>query len=325
MPMVELNNLSVTYKTKQRHVTAVDRVSLTIDERDSIGIVGESGSGKSTLAMAILRLLPEQAAEVTGEVQFNGTDLLSLNESELARLRWTELAVVFQKSMSALSPVHRIGAQMSDIYRMHETKVSKREARSRMVALLRMVNLPERVYDLYPHELSGGMMQRVAIALSLMHQPKLLILDEATTALDVVTQGQILNEMLELERKLGITRIMITHDMSVVASACNKVAVMYAGRIVETGLVKQVLTHPLHPYTQGLLRSIPSFTGEKENVRGIPGSIPDLALLPTGCIFASRCDHAVELCRQVNPDETVFQQGHRVACHLVGGELAHAH
>ena len=321
MPILEVRNLSVAYTTKNRRIAAVQGVSLEIEERDAVGIVGESGSGKSTLAMAMLRLLPKNGAEVRGEVLLNGTDLLALPEDKLSKLRWKELAVVFQKSMNSLSPVHRIGTQMADVYRLHESSASKKEAKRRIVELLEMVNLPERVYKLYPHELSGGMMQRVAIALSLMHHPRLLILDEATTALDVVTQGQILEEMMELERKLGITRLMITHDMSVVATSCNKVVVMYAGQVVEAGLVKDVLTKPAHPYTQGLLRSIPSFDGEKSNIRGIPGSIPALDVPLAGCAFAERCEFAAASCRTSKPQLAELPDRRQVACHLRGGEI----
>lgn len=319
MPIVEVKNLNVTYTAGGRQVAAVRGVSLEIEERDAVGIVGESGSGKSTLAMAILRLLPKGVARVGGEVLLDGTDLLALSEEQLSGIRWKKLAAVFQKSMNALSPVHKIGAQMTDIYGLHATGLSKRDAKRRIVELLATVNLPERVYGLYPHELSGGMMQRVAIALSLMHRPKLLILDEATTALDVVTQGQILEEMMELERRLGITRIMITHDISVVAFSCNKVAVMYAGEIVESGLVKDVLAAPVHPYTQGLLKSIPSFDGEKRLVRGIPGSVPALGAPATGCAFADRCEHAGDRCRTSKPDPVQLPNRRIVACHLTGG------
>lgn len=212
---------------------------------------------------------------------------------------------------------------MSDIYRIHENQTSKFEVKKKMVSLLEMVNLPQRVYELYPHELSGGMMQRVSIALSLMHHPKLLILDEATTALDVVTQGQILAEIKELEQNLNLTRIMITHDMSVVASACKKVAVMYAGHILEFGDVKDILANPMHPYTQGLLKSIPTFKGEKQNIRGIAGSLPDLSVPVQGCIFANRCEYATDVCWKVRPSDEYLSSNHRVACHLVGG-MEHA-
>ncbi|MDP4095268.1 ABC transporter ATP-binding protein [Paenibacillus sp. P96] len=325
MTLLQIRNLSVVYHNGSRTVTAVNGVTLDVEEQDSVGIVGESGSGKSTLAMALLRLLPGRTAKVEGEVLFGGQPLLELGERELSCLRWKELAVVFQKSMNSLSPVHRIGTQMADVYRLHEheTRLSKKQVRERIIKLLESVRLPARVYDLYPHELSGGMMQRVSIALGLMHRPRLLILDEATTALDVVTQGQILREMMELEQELRLARIMITHDMSVVAAACKKVAVMYAGHLVEFGPVQDVLRHPLHPYTQGLLRSLPSFKGAKDHIRGIPGSLPDLSSPLQGCVFADRCEHAMPICRQAQPVDTAYSGSRRVACHLIGGE-AHA-
>lgn len=323
MSILEVRNLTVAFHMKEKKVTAVNDVSFLIEEQDSIGIVGESGSGKSTLAMAILQLLPRRITKTEGEVFLEGSDLFKLTNEQLAKLRWKEMAVVFQKSMNALSPVHKIGTQMSDIYRIHESQVSKQEVKKKMISLLEMVNLPNRIYDLYPHELSGGMMQRVAIALSLMHHPKLLILDEATTALDVVTQGQILTEIKELEQNLNLTRMMITHDMSVVASSCKKVAVMYAGHILEFGNVKDILANPLHPYTEGLLKSIPTFKGKKQNIRGIPGSLPDLSAPVKGCVFANRCEYAKEICSEAKPVDEVFSNHHRVACHLVGG-MKHA-
>ncbi|MDF1507245.1 ABC transporter ATP-binding protein [Robertmurraya sp. DFI.2.37] len=323
MSILEIKNLTVTFHTKDKITRAVNNISLSVEEQDSIGIVGESGSGKSTLVMAILQLLPKRIARIEGEVILDGNNLFHCTDEQIRRIRWRDLAVVFQKSMNALSPVHKIGTQMSDIYRIHESKISKKELKEKMISLLEMVNLPPRVYELYPHELSGGMMQRVSIALSLMHNPKLLILDEATTALDVVTQGQILSEIKELEKELNLTRIMITHDMSVVASACKKVAVMYAGNILEFGYVKDVLVNPLHPYTQGLLKSIPTFKGEKKNIRGIAGALPDLSVPIQGCIFANRCEFATDICYQIKPTEELLSGNHRVACHLVGG-MEHA-
>ena len=225
--ILTVKDLNVTYINKTRRVMAVRRASFSIDKGDSLGIVGESGSGKSTLAMALLRLHPK-STEITGEALFDGKDLFSISEAEMNELRWMKLAVVFQKAMNALSPVHRISTQIEDIYRVHCPNASGEEIQERAMELLKLVNLPPRVYRLYPHEMSGGMLQRVAIAISLLHHPQLLIFDEATTALDVVTQGQILREILEMEKTLETTRIMITHDMSVVATTCNKVAVMYA-------------------------------------------------------------------------------------------------
>ncbi|MDZ5472319.1 ABC transporter ATP-binding protein [Bacillus sp. 31A1R] len=321
MPILQVKNLNVTYQTKNKQITAVNKVNFSINEQDSIGIVGESGSGKSTLAMAILRLLPNRIATVEGEVYLNGKDFLKLSDEELTKKRWKEIAVVFQKAMNALSPVHKIGSQMVDIFQIHDKQLSKKEIKNRMIDLLEMVNLPPRVYNLYPFELSGGMLQRVSIAISLMHNPKLLILDEATTALDVVTQGQILENIMELEKNFNTTRMMITHDMSVVASSCKKVVVMYGGHILESGLVKDVLKNPKHPYTKGLLESLPSFTGEKNNIRGIPGSLPDLSSPMKGCVFANRCEHVMDICREKLPSEVALPGEHKISCHLIGGEL----
>ncbi len=321
MALLSIKNLSVTYHSAGRQVRALRGVTFDIKEGESIGIVGESGSGKSTMIMALLRLLSKNSAEITGEVLFDGKELISLDDEELFKMRWEEMALVFQKSMNALSPVHKIGVFMCDIYRIHKQDISKKDARKRIEELLALVNLPPRVYDLYPHELSGGMMQRVSIALSLMFNPKLLILDEATTALDVVTQSQILKEIVALEEKLGITRMMITHDMSVVASSCKNVAVLYAGCLLELGSTQEVLVEPLHPYTQGLIKSFPVFgKGAHQPLQSISGSLPDLASPPEGCIFAPRCDRACDICRQSVPQLRDYGQGRFAACHFVGGE-----
>lgn len=318
--VLEVKNLSVTYHNKTRSVYAVRNVSFSIGQGDSLGIVGESGSGKSTLAMAILRLLPERSTKVTGECLFQGKELLRLDDASLRALRWKELSVVFQKAMSALSPVHRISTQIEDIYRVHEPKAARQEIREQALKLFKMVGLPERVYRLYPHEMSGGMLQRVAIAISLLHSPQLLIFDEATTALDVVTQGQILEEVVRLEESLHTTRIMITHDMSVVSASCTKTAVMYAGQMMEIGKTADVLKRPMHPYTQGLLRSFPTLTGERRELESIPGSLPDLSVQQPGCIFAPRCPYADERCRASQPPNTQAEDGRVVSCWRYGGE-----
>lgn len=322
MALLEIKDFNVTYKMKDKEVYAVQDASLEVEEQDAIGIVGESGSGKSTMAMGILRLLPK-TAQVEGEALFEGRDLLTMSVDELSKVRWNEIAVVFQKSMNALSPVHKIGKQLEDVYLIHRPGTPKKEIKDRIYELFRIVNLSDRVYELYPHELSGGMMQRISIALSLIMNPKLLVMDEATTALDVVTQSQILREIMQLQNKLKLTRLMITHDVSVVSSTCNKVVVMYAGRIMEKGYVTDVLVNPKHPYTQGLLKSFPSFHGEKTDLRGIPGSLPDLSVRPEGCVFAPRCPYATEKCRAELPQlVTVGEESQKwqVACHLIGGE-----
>ena len=320
MALLDIQHVNITYHVGPKNVYAVQDANLTVEPQDAVGIVGESGSGKSTLAMGILRLLSERIATIEGKALFEGDDLLSLTTEELNKRRWTDISVVFQKSMNALSPVHRIGKQMEDVYRIHRPQESKEAAKKRVIDMLKVVNLPERVYRSFPHELSGGMMQRVSIALSLLFNPKLLVLDEATTALDVVTQGQILKEIMALQDQFNLTRIMITHDVSVVASTCNKIAVMYAGRMLEVGSVKDVLVNPKHPYTQGLLKSFPSFTGAREELRGIPGSLPDLSVYPTSCVFAPRCPYATEKCRQELPQMKTVGDHWQAACHLLGGE-----
>lgn len=249
-----------------------------------------------------------------------GQEILGLSKEELNKLRWKDISVVFQKSMNTLSPIHKIGEQMEDIYRVHKEKATKEEVKARVNKLFKLVNLSERVYSLYPHELSGGMLQRTSIALGLLHEPSLIILDEATTALDVVTQGQILREIKKLEEEINMTRIMITHDMSVVASSCKKVAVMYAGRMMEMGNVREVLTNPIHPYTQGLIEAFPALKGEKEKLIGIPGSLPNLSERFEGCIFAPRCSKAQDICRKTRPEYRNIKDGHAVACHFAKEE-----
>lgn len=318
--VLDVKNLSVTYKNKSKSVYAVREASFSIDQGDSMGIVGESGSGKSTMAMALLRLLPAKKTMTEGEALFLGQDLLHLSDEELNKLRWKNVSVVFQKAMNSLSPVHRIGDQIEDIYRIHEPEATRRQAHEQATKMLSLVNLNERVYRLYPHELSGGMLQRVMIAVSLLHEPDLLIMDEATTALDVVTQGQILSELRKMESELKTSRIIITHDISVVSSSCNKIAVMYAGSLLESGLVSDVLTKPAHPYTKGLLSAFPPLRSKRAVLESIPGFLPDMAVKHEGCIFAPRCPEAVERCGTAVPARVDLGNGHYAACHLVEGE-----
>ena len=317
MAILSLKDVSVTYHSSDKEVHAINHITLDVEENESLGIVGESGSGKTTLIMAILRLLNERSSTVTGEALLEGEDLISMSPERLSEIRWTKMAIVFQKAMNALSPVHKIGHFISDLYRVHEPEASKEEVRRRIEECLELVNLPKRVFDLYPHELSGGMLQRVSIAMSLILDPKLLVMDEATTALDVVTQNQILSEIMRLEEGRGITRIMITHDMSVVATTCKKVAVLYAGSLMEVGPVEEVLVDPVHPYTRGLVDSFPTFTVDThEPLKSIAGSLPDLANLPAGCVFAARCPKATEICFREAPEMKQYGPRHTAACHM---------
>lgn len=317
--ILKLRDVNVTYHNKKKQVYAVKNAEFSIFKGDSLGIVGESGSGKSTLAMALLRLHNEKAVRVEGMAEFEGKNLLTLTQEEMNEIRWSGISVVFQKAMNSLSPVHRISTQVEDIYHIHEPDAGKEEIRERMIYLLKLVNLPERVYSLYPHEMSGGMLQRIAIAVSLLHNPKLVIFDEATTALDVVTQGQILEEVVQMEKEMDMTRMMITHDMSVVAASCNKVAVMYAGEFMEIGYVKDIFKDPMHPYTQGLLASFPSLKGGNKKLSAIPGFLPDLSKECSGCIFAPRCPKATEECRKRKPGQAETADGRMVRCILYEG------
>jgi len=318
MIALEVKNLNVQYHTTNRKVHACSDVNFSLQAQESLGIVGESGSGKSTLALAVLRLLPAHIAAVSGSALYRGVDLISVEQEKLNDLRWKKIAIVFQKSMNSLSPVHKISKQMADIFRVHEPEASHKIIRDRIFELFTLVNLSDRVYNLYPHELSGGMMQRISIAVSLLHNPEILIMDESTTALDVVTEGQILSEIMELEKKLNLTRIMITHDISVVASTCKRIAVMYAGCLMEVGDVFDVLVNPKHPYTQALKRSFPNFIGEKTALHGIPGTLPDLTIEAQGCVFAPRCKKATEICVTQRPQCTQIGNNWQVYCHHVG-------
>ena len=312
--MLTVKNLNLYYRTEDRPVWALRHLNFSLDEGKSYGIVGESGSGKTTLAMAILGLLPA-SAQLEGEILFQSKNLVQLPAEEFCALRWTQLAVVFQASMNSFSPVHRVASTFEDIYRSHRPHASKKEIEARAKTLFSLVNLDDWVYRAYPHELSGGMMQRVNIALSLMLEPDLLIMDEATTALDVLTEKQILEELLAIEQKVSLTRIMITHDVSVVASSCQEVLVMYAGSLLEQGPVDHVFSHPYHPYTEGLLSSFPDLSQRGERLKGIPGSLPDLREEGPACPFAERCSHAKELCYKEKPLlRAVTEDGAELSC-----------
>ncbi len=315
MALLEISHLSVDYISAGRAVHAVDDVSLTLAAGGSLGLVGESGSGKSTLGMAVLRLLNDNA-RVRGAARLEGEDLLTMGDARLREVRWRKIAAVFQKSMNSLSPVHRIGMQMADIYRVHHPE-EKKAAMEQVGEALQWVRLPKRVLKLYPHELSGGMMQRVSIALSLLNHPSLVIFDEATTALDVITQGQILKEIARLQQEFRLARIMITHDMAVVAGSCETVAVLYAGRLMEAGPTRAVLSSPMHPYTKGLTGAFPSLYGEGKTLSSIPGRLPDLSTDIPGCVFAPRCPYALARCRRERPPLLGLGGGRQAACFLV--------
>jgi peptide/nickel transport system ATP-binding protein len=314
-PLLEVRDLKVEYLTAKGPVRAVDGVSFSIRPGEIVGLAGESGSGKSTIAHAITRVLHSPAVITGGEVRFRDRDVLAMSDAELARFRWRDVSMVFQSAMNALNPVMTIGDQIIDTIRAHE-QVPKREARERAAALLDVVGIENRRLDAYPHQLSGGMRQRAVIAIALALNPPLMIMDEPTTALDVVVQQEILQQIEELKEKFGFSILFITHDLSLLIEFSDRIAIMYAGEIVETSAADELFTAPLHPYTQGLMNSFPALTGEKRRLTGIPGSPPDMLHPPSGCRFHPRCPLVRPLHTQVAPALREAQPGHFVACHL---------
>lgn len=318
--LLQIKNLKTYFFTGVSPVKSVDGVNLAVDKGQTLGIVGESGSGKSVTSMSIMRLIVHPGKIVDGEIIFEGRDLLKLSEQEMRKIRGNEISMIFQDPMTALNPVFTVGDQIAEVIRLHQ-KVSKKEAMSRAVEMLRIVGIPEpeqRVKQ-YPHEFSGGMRQRAMIAMALACNPKLLIADEPTTALDVTVQAQILRLMKKLQAKYDTAIILITHDLGVVAETCDYVAVMYAGNCIEYSDVKTLFAQPLHPYTWGLLNSQPKLNSHgKEKLEPIEGNPPDLANLTGGCNFNDRCPYRQSICSEQKPELVEFEPGHQVACHFTG-------
>ena len=300
---------------------AVDGVSFTIQPGEVFGLAGESGSGKSTVAHAITRILHPPAVITGGEVRFRGRDVLSLGDAELGSSRWREVSMVFQSAMNALNPVMTIGDQIVDTILTHEP-VSRGEARERAKALLDVVGIETRRLDAYPHQLSGGMRQRAVIAIALALNPPLIIMDDPTTALDVVVQQEILRQIEQLKEEFGFSILFITHDLSLLIEFSDRLAIMYAGQIVEMAPAADLFAAPLHPYTQGLMNSFPALTGPKERLTGIPGSPPDMLHPPTGCRFHPRCQLVQPMHTRVVPALREARPGHFVACHLYDGVVS---
>ena len=323
-PLLEIRGLEVAYTTPTGKVRAVAGLDLELRPGDSLGLVGESGSGKSTVALALMGLLPANGRIEGGAIRLCGRDLTGLSEEELRQVRWKEVAMVFQKAMSAFSPVHRLADHFIDVWRAHRPgsrRAAQAQALERARRLLEAVGLQPDALWAYPHTLSGGMLQRALIALALVHGPRLLILDEATTALDVMTQAQVLAEINRLRAELDLTTLVITHDVGVVAAVCNRVAVLYAGHLVEEGPVRQVLSAPRHPYTAALVRAFPRLQGPRQRLQAISGTLPDLTRPPRGCIFAPRCPLAQPVCSVQAPP--VNAAGGRIArCHFPMGANA---
>ena len=313
-PLVEIEDLTVSFVSRDATVSAVNGVSLSLMPGEVLGIIGESGSGKSVTMRALMRLLPSQA-RVTGRMRVAGEDVLALGRKQLSDLRGSTVSMIFQEPMTALDPVYTVGQQIGETVMRHD-RCSRAEARARALELLKLVRIPspERRLDNYPHELSGGLRQRAMIAMALSCRPRLLLADEPTTALDATVQIQVLILLRDLQRQLGMSMIFVTHDLGVAAQVADRVAVMYAGRIVEMGTASEALVDPQHPYTRGMLASTVHGQRRDEDIAAIPGSPPDLRRLPPGCSFAPRCSRAVVDCFRDTPGETVLASGRRVRC-----------
>jgi len=325
--LVSIDNLSVEFQTDEGVVRAVDGVSLSIKRKKTLGVVGESGCGKSVTALSMMRLIPSPPGRfASGQIVFEGQDLLTLPEKSMRKLRGNRISMIFQEPMTSLNPVFTVGEQIAEAVRLHEG-LSRRLAHTRAIEMLELVGIPspsERV-NAYPHQLSGGMRQRVMIALALSCKPDLLIADEPTTALDVTIQAQIMELILSLQREMGMSIMLITHDLGVVAETCEHVAVMYAGRVVEYADVNTIFAKPKHPYTHGLLTSVPGYEGagdkkaqkdgKRPRLNTIPGMVPNLLNLKRGCRFQDRCPRAIAKCSEVEPSITEIESGHQIRCY----------
>lgn len=319
MVLLEVENLKMYYETMRGWVKAVDDISFTLEKGNALGLAGESGCGKTSAALAILRLLPWNGKIFGGRILFRGQDILKMDEKKVREdFRWLRASVIFQGAMNALHPTKNIGDQIAEPIIVHEG-VGKKEALERAGKLLDLVGIGASKADRYPHELSGGMKQRSMTAMALACNPDLIIADEPTTALDVIIQAQILKAMKELQQKLNLSMMLISHDLSTIAETCNRAAIMYAGKIVEYGDIISVFKEPVHPYTKKLISAFPSILGQKTELTSIHGFPPDLLKPPPGCRFHPRCEHAMDICRKKDPPTVTLGDGkHRVACHLVG-------
>jgi peptide/nickel transport system ATP-binding protein len=319
--ILQVQNLKTYYTILRGAVKAVDNVSFEIDKGEALGLAGESGCGKTTVALSILRILPPNGKIVGGEILYEDMDLIKLSEEQIReKIRWKGISIVFQGAMNALNPVYKIRDQIAEAITTHEYNISKEEIDARIRNLFELVGLDPKRADNYPHEFSGGMRQRAMIAMALACNPKLLIADEPGTALDVIVAAQVLKLLKELKKRLNLSMIIITHDLSIIAETCEKCAIMYAGKIVEYGDSVTVFKFPMHPYTQGLMAAFPSLKEQRTRIASIPGSPPDLLNPPSGCRFHPRCKYAMEICEKREPEFLELKDKHYVACHLVQKE-----
>ncbi|CAN5674404.1 ABC transporter ATP-binding protein [soil metagenome] len=319
MALLQVTDLKTHFFGRRGVTKAVDGISFDLERGEILGIVGESGSGKSVASLSIMRLVDHPGRVVGGSVHFEGRDLLKLGREEMRTLRGRRMSMVFQEPGTSMNPVLKVGFQIEEAIRSHE-RVSNQEARERTMDLMELVGIPDakRRIDQYPHQFSGGMLQRLMIAMGLALSPSLIIADEPVTALDVTIQAQILDLLRDLRDTTDAAVLLITHDMGVVAETCDRVIVMYLGKIVEEAPVAELFDHPKHPYTQGLLGSIPKIDEKQEWLAAIPGTIPNPLEVPTGCRFSNRCPQVMDVCHHVSPELQVVGPGHRVACHLYG-------
>ena len=315
--LLEVKDLRTQFKRgKKDWITAVNGVSFNVNAGEIVGLVGESGCGKSVTSLSVMRLHNERLTKISGSIKLGGKEVLDLTTSEMQSMRGNEMSMIFQEPMSALDPIMRIEDQLAEAISLHNSNMSKAEIHERCVNSLKLVGIPEPEMTLrnYPHELSGGMCQRVMIAMAMSCEPKLLIADEPTTALDVTIQAQILALMEDIRNRRNTGILLITHDLGVVAETCSRVIVMYAGNIVEEAPVKELFANPQHPYTEGLIASVPRLGKRLHRLPSIPGSVPDLSVMPEGCRFAPRCKYAQDSCKQKLPELQTVAEGHRCAC-----------
>jgi peptide/nickel transport system ATP-binding protein len=313
-PLLSVKDLTMSYKTRQGMVSAIDGVSFDLDYGDTMGLVGESGCGKTSIAMALLRLMPDNAVVQRGEICLDGSDMLTMGDEQIRDIRWSRISMVFQAAMNALDPVYKVGDQIIEAMNHHEPNLAPSVARERVADLFQLVGIDTRMMDRYPHEFSGGMRQRAIIAMALACNPSLIIADEPTTALDVIVQDQVLRELRRIQKSLNMSMIYISHDIAVIAEVCEKIGVMYAGRLAEMASATEIFKRPRHPYTAALMSAFPSITGPKTRLVALGGEPPDLLFPPEGCRFHPRCPHASERCSIEQPPMNLCAYQHLVAC-----------
>ena len=322
--LLEIENLKVQYNTDEAIVYALNDFSLDLGKGEILGVVGETGAGKTTMALSIMKLLPEHVAEVTGgSITYNGEDVFKMSQKQLRNLRGAEVSMIFQDPMTSLNPVMTVGDQIDEVLKIHNPSMPKQERDEKVAEILTLVGIPPERRVQFPHQFSGGMKQRVVIAMALVAKPNLLLADEPTTALDVTIQAQILTLMKNLEEQLGTSMIFITHDLGIVAEFCENVAVVYGGEVIERGTVEQVFARTAnHPYTNNLFECIPDLTGSVNRLTPIPGFVLDSRTVPVGCPFADRCSKCTEVCKKEKPSIHYVEDGHYIKCHLYANEVS---